>query len=77
MRVCGGKEDRRERTKQVVFALPVSTVNMGSLVVTLDEIYSRVVRAFVWATAEVATVLVSIPASSDTVESEGRQRNQC
>jgi hypothetical protein len=27
--------------------------------------------------AEVATVLGSIPASSDTVESEGRQRKQC
>ncbi len=29
------------------------------------------------ANAEVATVLGSIPASSDTVESEGRQMNQC
>ncbi len=27
--------------------------------------------------AVVATVLFSIPASSDTVESEGRQMNQC
>ncbi len=29
------------------------------------------------ANAEVATVLGSIPASSDTVESEGRQMKQC
>ncbi len=29
------------------------------------------------ANAVVATVLVSIPASSDTVESEGRQMKQC
>jgi hypothetical protein len=29
------------------------------------------------ANAEVATVLVSIPAFSDTVESEGPQMNQC
>ena len=30
-----------------------------------------------WQNAEVATVLRSIPASSDTVESEGRQMKQC
>ncbi len=29
------------------------------------------------ATAKVATVLGSIPASSDSVESEGRQMKQC
>ncbi len=30
-----------------------------------------------WQNAEVATVLGSIPASSDTVETEGRQMKQC
>ncbi len=40
----------------------------------VDEM-SRVERLAV--NANVATVLGSIPASSDTVESEGRQMNQC
>ncbi len=35
------------------------------------------VRASATANAEVATVLGSIPASSDTVESEGRQMKRC
>jgi hypothetical protein len=39
--------------------------------------YSRVVGACVTTTAKVAKVLGSIPASSDTVESEGRQMQQC
>jgi hypothetical protein len=39
------------------------------------EIYSRV-RASDWANAKVATLLGSIPASTDTVESEGRQEKQ-
>jgi hypothetical protein len=43
----------------------------------VDEIYSRVVRARLTAIAEIATVLVSNPVSSDTVESEGRQKKQC
>jgi hypothetical protein len=39
---------------------------------------SRMVRAQRLAVdAKVATVLGSIPASSDTVESEGRQMKQC
>ncbi len=48
----------------------------------MDEIYSRVwlerltANKYV-AYAVVATVLGSIPASSDTVESEGRQMKQC
>jgi hypothetical protein len=38
---------------------------------------SRVVIERLTANAEVATVLVSIPASTDTVDSEGRQMKQC
>jgi hypothetical protein len=39
---------------------------------------SRVVRAsYITANAEVATVLGSIPASSEAVKSEGRLRKQC
>ncbi len=38
--------------------------------------YSLVVERLT-VNAEVATVLGSIPASSDTVESEGRQMKQC
>ncbi len=41
----------------------------------MDEIYSQVVRARLAVNAKVATVLGSIPASSDTVESEGWQMN--
>jgi hypothetical protein len=70
-----GQRGSKRGTKHVVFALPVSTVT-----VLWDYFEShwmrsnRVVRAFDWAKAE---VLGLIPASSDTVESEGRQRNQC
>jgi hypothetical protein len=38
---------------------------------------SRVLKASPAANAEIATVLGSIPASFDTVESESRQMNQC
>jgi hypothetical protein len=38
---------------------------------------SRVVRASMTANAVGATVLGSIPVSSDTVESEGRQMKRC
>ncbi len=43
--------------------------------VQMDEITKWLER--LTANAEVVTVLCSIPASSDTVESEGRQMKQC
>jgi hypothetical protein len=43
----------------------------------VDDTYSRAVRASGCLGHKVATVLDSVPASSDTVESEGRQMKQC
>jgi hypothetical protein len=45
----------------------------------VDEIYSTVAEGLkrLAANAEVAIVLGSIPASSNTMESEGRQMKQC
>ncbi len=51
--------------------------SMVTLHTYVDEIYSRVVRARLAAIVEVATVLGSNQASSDTVEPEGRQMKQC
>jgi hypothetical protein len=59
----------------IFFTLAYSTIILGPRMRSrfANEIYSLVVRA----SAPVATVLDSIPASVGTVESEGRQMKQC
>jgi hypothetical protein len=57
--------------------LVVETVTFFHKPSELKMIFSRVVREHLTVNAQVATVVGSIPASSDTVESEGRQTKQC
>jgi hypothetical protein len=59
---------------QLAYSVPVS-IYVDEILPSVDEIYSRVVRAL--SGCQNRTVLGSIPASSDTVESEGRQMKQC
>jgi hypothetical protein len=65
---------------QIVFTIFYYLAHYMHDVQDVDEIYSRIVRASIAANsanAKVATVVGSIPAYSETAESEGRQMKQC